>query len=100
MWEHVSYQVQNFTFLVSIVIQLEVLNLCLALTVFLLVCVILEAIAIGFPDWAISTKTNQFDITSNIVVYVGFWQQCEAGGSFGGVRSCRYYQVSQNALPA
>ena len=46
------------------------------LILFLLVCFILECITLGFPDWAISTKTNQFDITSNIVVYVGFWQQC------------------------
>ena len=95
-----------------------------ALIVFLIICLILECVAIGFPDWAISTKTNQFDITSNIIVFVGFWQQCTqnpnhdyknfernltfkhcfrhfvlCGSSIQITKSCRTYQVSQTALP-
>jgi len=68
-------------------------------SVYLLVCLCLIIVSICSPDWAVSTETNQFYITSGIIIYVGFWEQCEEGYHAGLSHHCRVYQISQTSLP-
>ena len=72
-------------------------HLFMSCFIFIASCII--ALAIGEPAWAVSTETNQFYITSQVTVYVGMWEQCLYGGSYGGFKKCRLYDISQSAIP-
>ena len=69
------------------------------LTFYLVICLSLIILSICSPNWAVSTETNQFYITSGITIYVGFWEQCEEGYHSTISRHCRLYQISQTSLP-
>jgi len=75
MWEHTAY---CGTILIGLVFYIVVL---------------------ACPYWAISTKTNQFTITSDLTVYVGFFQQCQ-NSQWSSKPTCRDYAISQTSLPA
>lgn len=72
----------------------------LCYTIALLVTLIIYIIVIACPYWAISTQTNNLEITSRITIFVGFWQQCESSEYQSVADRCRYYTFSQSALPA